>query len=156
MPDYSFRWSHFRDLPDNAAGLADSELATLRKVWLEQKGGLEQSGLVSAFTERLIREYAIEGGIIERAYTLDRGITQLLIDRGIDASLIPHNKTDKDPQHVARIIQAHQSVVEGVFELVNGGRPLTVGVIKEMHAALLQHETATTAVDTLLLLCYKT
>jgi len=97
----------------------------------------------------LIREYAIEGGIIERTYTLDRGITQLLIDRGIDASLIPHNATDKDPQQVARIIQAHQAVVENVFELVKGGRPLTVGVIKEMHAALLQHETVTTAVDTL-------
>jgi len=149
MPDYSFRWSHFRDLPENSAGLADTELATLRKVWLEQKDGLEEHGLVSAFTERLIREYAIEGGIIERAYTLDRGITQLLIDRGIDASLIPHSKTDKDPQQVARIIQAHQAVVEGVFDLVKGGRPLTVGVIKEMHAALLQHETTTTAVDTL-------
>ncbi|MGA2595428.1 MAG: Fic family protein, partial [Bryobacteraceae bacterium] len=76
-------------------------------MWLEQRDGLEGHGLVSDFTERLIREYAIEGGIIERAYTLDRGITQLLIERGIDASLIPHNKTDKDPQQVARIIQAH-------------------------------------------------
>jgi hypothetical protein len=61
MPDYSFRWSHFRDLPENSAGLADTEVATLRKVWLEQRDGLEGHGLVSDFTERLIREYAIEG-----------------------------------------------------------------------------------------------
>jgi Fic family protein len=105
--------------------------------------------MVSAFTERLIREYAIEGGIIERAYTLDRGITQLLIDRGIDASLIPHSATNRDPQQVAQIIQAHKAVVEGVFDMVKGGRPLSVGVIKEMHAALLQHESTTTALDTL-------
>jgi Fic family protein len=146
---YSYRWSHFKDLSENATALADPELATLRRVWLEQKDELEEDGLVSDFTKRLIREYAIEGGIIERAYTLDRGITQLLIDRGIDASLIPTSATNKDPQHVARIIQAHQAVVEGVFDLVKGGRPLTVGVIKEMHAALLQHETFTTAVDAL-------
>src|SRR5665213_4326102 len=149
MTVYSYKWSHLRDLPADPGGLADTELGPLRKVWLEQRGELEEHGLVSAFTQRLIREYAIEGGIIERTYTLDRGITQLLIDRGIDASLIPHNATDKDPQQVARIIQAHQAVVENVFELVKGGRPLTVGVIKEMHAALLQHETVTTAVDTL-------
>ncbi|MCC6391253.1 MAG: Fic family protein [Bryobacterales bacterium] len=146
---YSYRWTHFKDLPGASKELADTELATLRKVWLEQKGGLEASGLLSTFTERLIREYAIEGGIIERAYTLDRGITQLLIEKGIDASLIPHNKTDRDPNLVARNIQAHQSVVEGVFDLVKGGRSLTVGVIKEMHAALLRHESTTSAVDTI-------
>jgi Fic family protein len=149
MTVLSHKWSRFQDLPEDRSGLADAELAALRKVWLEQKGGLEEQGLVSAFTQRLIREYAIEGGIIERAYTLDRGITQLLIDRGIDASLIPHGATNKYPQQVARIIQAHQAVVEGIFDLVKGGRPLTPGVIKEMHAALLQHETTVVAVDTL-------
>lgn len=149
MTDYSYKWGHIKDLPANAVDLADNELSTLRKVWLEQKDGLEERGLVSTFTQRLIREYSIEGGIIERAYTLDRGITQLLIDRGIDASLIPHSATNRDPSHVAKIIQAHQSVVEGVFDLVKGGRPLTVGIIKEMHAALLQHEYSTTALDTL-------
>ena len=154
MPNNPFRWSHFRDLPEDVSGLTDPEIATLARVWLEQKGSLEESGLVAAFTERLIREYAIEGGIIERAYTLDRGITQLLIDRGIDASLIPRNKTDKDPQRVARIIQAHQSVVEGIFDLVKGGRSLTVSVIKEMHAALLQHETEAEAIDGLGRLVY--
>jgi Fic family protein len=147
--NYSYRWSHLRDLPDSYGSLADAELQTLRRVWLEQKDDLEEGGLVSTFTQRLIREYAIEGGIIERAYTLDRGITQLLIDRGIDATLIPHGATNKDPKQVARIIEAHQSVVEDVFDLVKGGRPLSVGVMKDMHAALLQHESSTLAMDTL-------
>jgi len=71
----SYRWSQFQDLPVVAASLTDAELGTLRSVWLEQKDELEAQGLVSLFTERLIREYAIEGGIIERAYTLDRGST---------------------------------------------------------------------------------
>ncbi len=147
--NFSYRWTHLRDLPETYQDLADTELQTLRRVWLEQKDDLEAQGLVATFTERLIREYAIEGGIIERAYTLDRGITQLLIDRGIDASLIPHGATNKDPEQVARIIQAHQDVVEEVFDMVKGGRSLSIGLIKEMHAALLRYEDSTQAVDSL-------
>ena len=41
---------------------------------------------------------------------LDRGIPQLPIDRGIDASLVPQSATNRDPQQVAAIIQAHQAV----------------------------------------------
>lgn len=149
MDTYSYRWHPFQDLPDTWSGLSDQELSTLRKVWLEQKGRLESAELVSQFTTRLIRQYAIEGGIIERAYTLDRGVTQVLIDRGIDASLIPRGATDKDPRHVARIIQAHQDTVETVFELIKGNRQLTVSVIKQLHAALLQHETTIEAIDSL-------
>jgi len=143
--DYSYRWSRLNDLPGHGAGPGDTELHTLRGVWLEQKEELEQRGLVATFTERLIREYAIEGGIIERAYTLDRGITRLLIDRGIDASLIPHNSTNRDPQQVALIIHAHKAAVESVFDLVKKERPLSHFVIRELHAALLEHESLTLA-----------
>ncbi len=143
------RWSQIQGLPDQLHDLVDPELPALRRVWLEQKSGLETAGRVADFTQRLVREYAIEGGIIERAYTLDRGVTETLIERGIDAALIPHHATNRDPQYVAQVIQAHQQVVEGVFELVRGGRPLTTSVMKEMHAALLQYESTVPAVDSL-------
>jgi len=32
----------------------------------------------------------IETGIIERLYTWDRGVTEILIEQGIDATLIAH------------------------------------------------------------------
>ncbi len=145
----SFKWRHLADLPPDVNSLANPELVPLRNVWLEQKESLEESGLVTAFTERLIREYAIEGGIIERAYTLDRGITEILIERGIDADLIPSGATNKDPRHVALTIQAHQAAVECVFAMVKDERALSTSGIKELHAILLRHESVTSAVDTL-------
>jgi hypothetical protein len=147
--EFAYRWRPVKPLPERLDHLANTELQTLRSVWLEQKATLEGDGLVDDFTRRLIREYAIEGGIIERAYTLDRGVTQLLIDRGIDASLIPHGATNKDPLHVAQMIEAHAFVLDSVFEMIQGIRPLTTAGIKQMHAALLRHETHVSAMDSL-------
>ena len=52
---------------------------------------LDESDSVSEFTERLKREWTIETGLIERLYTLDRGITELMIQHGVNAALIPHS-----------------------------------------------------------------
>ena len=148
MDTLSYRWTPLRDLPADK-NLANAELATLRSVWLEQKHSLDEAGLISPFLEKLIREYAIEGGIIERAYTLDRGITQLLIEKGIEASLIPRGATNKDPEFVARMIRSHQNTVEGVFDMVKANRPLSTSAIKQLHAILLEPQSTTRGVDTL-------
>ncbi|MBL8219733.1 MAG: Fic family protein [Bryobacterales bacterium] len=148
-PPISYKWQHFADLPDTVEIWRNPEVDALRNIWAEQKLALEFDSLEKEFNQKLLREYAIEGGIIERVYTLDRGITQLLIDRGIDASLIPHSATNKDPLRVARMIQAHQDVLEGVFEMVKGNRPLSTSAIREMHAALLRDETTIEAIDSL-------
>src|SRR5438552_18669919 len=90
-------WRPIEDLPTDIAGLARRELASLNAVWHEQKQLLEDTEGMRAFNERLQRKWAIETGVIERVYSLDRGVTQLLIEQGIDSSLIPHEATDKDP-----------------------------------------------------------
>lgn len=75
-------------------------MRSLADVWRDQKARLETTDALRTFTERLQRKWAIETGITERVYTLDRGIRQLLIEHGIDASLIPEEATDRDPQVV--------------------------------------------------------
>ena len=77
------KWSPIEDIPD-AAALSDGELPALVEVWKDQGGALANPGAVSEFSERLNREWAIETGIIERAYTLDRGTTETLIEKGIE------------------------------------------------------------------------
>jgi len=143
----SYRWSHIEDLPEDHPALHNTEISALAKVWAEQKESLHQDGLVDPFVEKLVRELAIEGGIIERAYTLDRGVTLLLIEQGVQASLIPSAATNKDPQLVASLIHAHQAAVEQVFDLVKQNRRLSTAVIKELHATLMQHQSTTTAND---------
>jgi Fic family protein len=143
----SHRWSPITGLPADPSSLAVKELHALRNVWREQRVELDKTGLVTEFLRRLNREYAIEGGIIERAYTLDRGITEILIERGIDASLIPHNKTDRDPLYVARNIQAHEGAIETIFEWVKQDRPLLSSGIKALHAALMSEEETVTKIN---------
>jgi hypothetical protein len=52
--------------------------------------------VLGEFEKRLRREWAIETGIIEDVYTLDRGVTRILIEKGIDAALIPHGTARSD------------------------------------------------------------
>jgi Fic family protein len=70
-----------------------------------------------------------------------------LIEQGIDASLIPHEATDKDPELVAQIIRDQQDAVEGLFAFVKGNRELTTSYVKELHAQLTRHQQTTTGID---------
>jgi Fic family protein len=145
--EHSYRWKRIADLSPNLRTYEDPELRTLSRIWMEQRAVLEQQGIVREFTDKLMRELAIEGGLIERAYTLDRGITLQLIEHGIDASLIPHSATNKDPQLVAALIQDHLDAAHALFDLIHEGRNLTTGFIKQLHSVLMRHQETTQAVD---------
>ena len=143
----SYKWKPLADLPANPIELTSRELEALELVWAEQKEILAGSGVLEEHYQRLRREWSIETGIIEGVYTLDRGTTEILIARGIDASLIPHDATNKDPALVACIIQDHDETLEGMFAFVKGERELTAGYIKKLHAALLRHVDTFLVVD---------
>jgi fido (protein-threonine AMPylation protein) len=148
MPDSAsgYKWKEISDLPADIDSLRDRELGALFQAWLAEKERFDESQ-VKDFSDRLAREWAIETGIIEDVYTLDSGITQTLIERGIDSSFIPHDGTNGDPELVARIIQAHAEVLDGLFDFVTGQRDLTVGYVKELHAALLRHVSKVVVFD---------
>ena len=139
MPD-NFRWSLIADLPSDVSALTDGELQPLLAVWEDQRTALASEDEVAEFTRRLNREWAIETGFIERVYTLDRGTTQALIERGIDAALIPHDPANRNPVELAAILQDHLDALEGLFAFVKGERQLTAGYIKEVHSILLRHQ----------------
>lgn len=143
----SHSWKPIDDLPDSAANLSDGELIALKRVWERQRADLQAGGTLDEFTQRLHREWSIETGIIEDVYTLDRGVTRTLIERGIDAALIPRGTSGPDNVRVARIIQDHYETLEGLLDLVGGQRQLSTSYIKELHAALLRNMDTHTVVD---------
>ena len=89
----AYQWTPIADLPENFLDLASDELSPLAEIWSEQSERLKETETLVQFNQRLGREWAIETGIIENLYSIDRGVTQLLIERGIEASLIPHGAT---------------------------------------------------------------
>jgi Fic family protein len=140
-------WEPITDLPQEWDSLTDGELGPLLQFWNDQRADLEQSGALAEFNKRLGREWSIETGQIEGVYDLDRGITQTLIERGIDADLIGNHPGQKPPEIIAAIIQDHADVLEGLFQFVKGDRPLSKGYIHELHAALVRHQDTTAVRD---------
>ena len=143
----AYKWHLIDDLVEDPKSLTDGELESLGRVWAKQKTELAESGALDEFDKRLRREWAIETGIIEGVYTLDRGVTRTLIEKGIEAALIPHDATNRDPELVGRILQDHSHALEGMFDFVGGQRQLSTSYIKELQAALLRSQTTYTVTD---------
>ncbi len=142
-----YRWRPIEDLPTNWIELASKELESLASIWKDSAAKLKESEALLRFNERLRREWAIETGIIENLYSIDRGITQLLIERGIEASLIPFGTTDKPAERIVPILKDQQEVLEGLFDFVAQHRELSTSYIKELHQALTRHQDTVQAVN---------
>lgn len=144
---FSYRWSPISDLPEHWQTLVSPELASFAPIWLEHKQTLQQSEDLRQFIDKMKREWSIETGIIENIYTLDRGITQTLINHGIQEEFIPRGMTDKPPSLLVRILKDHESVIDGLFDFIAHRRQLSVSYIREMHQALTRHQDTTEGID---------
>ena len=140
------RWEPITDLTDSDLAAASEELPALARMWQTISGEFDPAR-VHDFNERLKREWAIETGIIERLYTLDRDTTQLLIEQGIDASLIASGATDQPPELVAGMIQDHAEAVDWLFDAVTSERPLSTSFVKQLHQFMTRKQLFATGFD---------
>jgi Fic family protein len=125
----------------------NEELSALVNVWQEQRQRLETADTYKQFMEQMRRQVAIETGVIERLYTLDRGVTRLLIEQGIDSALIPHNAQGRAPEEVIALIRDQKQAIDAVFDYVGSQRPLTVFFIKQLHQLLTRNQDTVEAID---------
>lgn len=133
--------------PANHLELSSQELSALIQVWRERKGQLENDGAYHDFLRKLQREWAIETGIIERLYTWDRGITEVLIEQGIDSTLIAHRGGlhRNQAEHVKDIIDDQLATIDSVFAFVKNEQSLTEHFIRSLHAQFTAHQDYTDA-----------
>jgi hypothetical protein len=139
-------YSQIQPYPSNAKALGSSELEALAQLWKDKKANLEQSGSYQQFIRKLQREWAIETGIIERLYTWDRGVTLVLIEQGIDASIIAHHAgmNRQQAEDVKLIIEDQREIVEGLFTFVKGEQPLTEHYIRSLQQKFTEHQNTRT------------
>ena len=142
------RWTPIEDYCESPSELAPRELGALALVWREQRERLGDGEAYQQFEEKVKREWAIETGLIERLYTLDHVMTQLLIEQKINATLIPHERAT-NPDAVVATISDHEAAVEGVLDFVKGRRLLSTSYIKELHALITRHQETVEGVDSL-------
>ena len=125
------------------------EIDSLQRQWLTVKRHREAASpdAYRHFLDRLTRRWAIETGIIEGLYTLDRGVTETLVMRGISAELIEQGATNKDPRELAQILRDHQDAMTGVYRHIREGRRITRSAIRQLHAALTDNQRTYRAID---------
>lgn len=135
------------DLPSDWPRLQSIELRSLAETWQDQYEQLKESQALKKFNEKLVREWSIETGILERLYTIDIGVTQLLVEQGFDGALIPHGATNIPVSELIKIITAHRDTVEGLFSFVANREPLTISYVRQLHQALTKTQTYVEGVD---------
>lgn len=139
-------YHRIQPFPDPAAHQFP-ELRALAKVWDERKAALSENDAYLEFNKKLQREWAIETGIIERLYTWDRGVTEVLIEQGIEASIIAHRGgvSLREAEHVQAVIGDHLEIVEGLFGYIKSEEPLTEHFIRGLQARFTRNQEYTEA-----------
>jgi Fic family protein len=140
-------WQPIQDLPIDWEMLREPDVESFARVWDEESVRLKSTDALIEFNKRLAREWSIETGILEGLYDIDRGITLVLIEKGIEASLIPHGSTDRPVEEVYQLLRDQQDTLDGIFDFVASRRPLTPSYIKELHASLTRHQLTSTGMD---------
>lgn len=135
------------EIETNPAQLSASQVPGIKAVWTDQRARLKDSTQLSDFTERLSREWAIETGVIENLYEIERGVTQTLIEHGFQAELLSHGSTNKPREYVLQLLRDQKDALDGVFDFVKSDRVLSASYIKELHAALLRSQHTTGGLD---------
>ena len=134
----TYRWAPIEDC-ESLEELAHKELAALADIWRELRVRLRNQQSYLHFERSLRREWAIETGLVERLYTIERGVTQLLIEHGIRTAVIPHGSVS-DPGITFAMIEDHEAAVEGLFQFVKDERRLSTSYIKELHALMTRNQ----------------
>jgi prophage maintenance system killer protein len=142
-------YTNIEPLSDFERNFQSDELSALGRVWLEKKGDLEKSGEFKQFLKKLQREWAIETGIIERLYSWDRGVTEVLIEQGVDSALIAHRGglDSSQAEKVSAIIHDQIDIIEGLFGYVSGEQKLSEHFIRNMQAQFTKNQHFVDAVS---------
>lgn len=133
-----------------AVGFADADadaVEALGGVWRERLQDLQASQALATFNEQLYRRWAIETGILERLYAIDRGITQVLVQRGLDVSLIEHGSTDRAAEEIVPILRDHRDAVQYVMDFVAGNNELSLHFVRSLHQILTAHQPDVHGID---------
>ena len=100
------------DVDTDWHALTASEIVGIQKIWSEQQERLKGTKQLAEFTERLGREWAIETGIIENLYDIERGVTQTLVEHGFQVEFLAHGSTNQPPNYVIQLLKDQKAALD--------------------------------------------
>jgi Fic family protein len=120
-----------------------SKLDEISPSWFRRKIELEKtSSEYKEFIEQLKRQHAIETGIVERMYDISKGITETLIEKGFNDTLISHGDFSENvtKNQLLNHLKDHLGAIDTVFDFVHSNRQLTTNFINELHSVVTAHQ----------------
>ena len=143
------KWSPIKPLVEDSIDVDFAEINGLHQQWREIKANVEESNPTAydQFKEELFRSWAIETGIIEGLYELDRGITQTLIQRGFASEYVEMNSSNRPPEELISILRDHRGAIDHINTWIEESRPLTKWFVQSLHQAITKNQPTYQAVN---------
>ena len=117
-------WREIEDLPKNWRDFCRDDLSAVHKQWIEDRALVRDESKVKRFQEELAMRWAIETGIIERLYKVERGVTVQIAQAGMEA-LGRFHARGKLTADARALITDQREALEMVMDIVGGTRDLT-------------------------------
>lgn len=136
-----------QDLPADWNSLSVPSVKDVQTEWANLLNSSKGQGEIQEFNERLHREWAIETGIIENLYDIERGVTLTLIEQGFSATVMEHGSVNRDREYILALLNDQKDALEGLFAFVKQDQPLSTSYIKSLHAAMTRSQTTVEAFD---------
>ncbi len=145
-PPISHKWQPIEDLPENWRGLCRPDLHAVQRQWVADRKLIKDETKLEQFQEQLYTLWAVETGIIERLYSVDRGVTVQILEAGMEALGQFHDKGLISADAEALIADQH-AALEMVMDLVGRQRELTPFYIKDLHQRLTLNQPTRDVLD---------
>ena len=118
------KWEPIEDLPANWRDLCRPDLHAVHRQWVADRNLIKDPAKVEVFQEKLAMRWAIETGVIERLYTVDRGVTVQILEAGLQA-LGQFHARGRLSADARALIADQRAALEMVMDIVGGARNLT-------------------------------
>ena len=142
-------WAPISALSSNDYSLRELQelvrLTHIKNAWDQFKSGVD-SAAINEFMAELNRSIAVETGILEGLYELDRGITETLVEYGFTQDAVERSRGKVDSQVLSMLRDQFQSS-NLIMDAIAGTRDITVGFIRELHALITRSQDTYTARD---------
>ncbi len=147
QPSVWHRWQPITDLPENWRDLCRPDLHAVHRQWTEDRTRARDARKLEQFRERLHALWAIETGIIERLYAVDRGVTIQILDAGMEA-LGQFHARGLISANARALITDQREALDMVMDLIgHESRELTAFTIKSLHQRLTLSQDTCDGVD---------
>ena len=145
-----FRWVPIKPLDHRVPeqlGLDLAALDRLQRHWVDFAASLDEDDRRS-LRRRTLRRHAIETGILERLYQIDRGVTETLVAEGLTGEAVARSGGELAPG-VLPMLQDQLEGLDMVAEYVREGHRLTTSFINQLHALITRSQSTYDATDAL-------